>query len=258
MTKNIAIIGESCIDQYVYGSCDRVCPEAAAMCFKDNGTFNENLGMSANVYNNIISLNSNLIIDHITPKSKIIKKRFVDTKYNTIVFRQDINDNCSRIILDQYKFNTYDYIIISDYCKGFISQSDIKNICSQKKENCIVFMDTKKKLDSDTVIYVDFLKINDKEYKENIININIKEILNHTSIIVTKGEDGAVLYKDNKSEAEYFSTKKVSLRDVCGAGDTFLAGLVVKYIETNDIKKSIIYANECASIVVSKFGVVVP
>jgi sugar/nucleoside kinase (ribokinase family) len=66
------------------------------------------------------------------------------------------------------------------------------------------------------------------------------------------------LYKDNKSEAEYFSTKKVSLRDVCGAGDTFLAGLVVKYIETNDIKKSIIYANECASIVVSKFGVVVP
>ena len=34
MIKNIAVIGESCVDEYVYGTCDRVCPEAAALCFK--------------------------------------------------------------------------------------------------------------------------------------------------------------------------------------------------------------------------------
>ena len=33
MKPKIAVIGESCIDEYVYGTCDRVCPEAAALCF---------------------------------------------------------------------------------------------------------------------------------------------------------------------------------------------------------------------------------
>ena len=27
MTMNIAVIGESCKDEYIYGTCDRVCPE---------------------------------------------------------------------------------------------------------------------------------------------------------------------------------------------------------------------------------------
>ena len=52
-----------------------------------------------------------------------------------------------------------------------------------------------------------------------------------------------------------FPVKEVSVRDVSGAGDTFLAGLVVKYIETNDIRKSIKFAQECATVVVQKHGV---
>ena len=40
-----------------------------------------------------------------------------------------------------------------------------------------------------------------------------------------------------------------------GAGDTFLAGLVVRYWETRDIDLAIPYANERATIVVQKRGV---
>ena len=40
------------------------------------------------------------------------------------------------------------------------------------------------------------------------------------------------------------------------AGDTFLAGLVVKYVLTKDIDKSIEFANKCATQVVQKKGVV--
>ena len=41
-----------------------------------------------------------------------------------------------------------------------------------------------------------------------------------------------------------------------GAGDSFLAGLVVKYLTTKNIEKSIKFANECATQVVQRKGVV--
>jgi sugar/nucleoside kinase (ribokinase family) len=42
---------------------------------------------------------------------------------------------------------------------------------------------------------------------------------------------------------------------VSGAGDTFVAALAFKYSETRDIIDSIKFANEMASIVVTKRGV---
>ena len=47
------------------------------------------------------------------------------------------------------------------------------------------------------------------------------------------------------------------VKDVSGAGDTFLAALVVEYLKTNDIKSAITFANECATKVVQKRGVAV-
>ena len=40
-----------------------------------------------------------------------------------------------------------------------------------------------------------------------------------------------------------------------GAGDTFLAGLVVEYIKTEDIRRSIVFAQKCTTEVVQKHGV---
>ena len=52
-----------------------------------------------------------------------------------------------------------------------------------------------------------------------------------------------------------YSVDKVDVKDASGAGDSFMAGLVVKYCETNDILKSIMFANKCASQVVKQRGV---
>jgi hypothetical protein len=46
--------------------------------------------------------------------------------------------------------------------------------------------------------------------------------------------------------------------DVSGAGDTFTSAFTVKYLETKDIRQSIIFANEMSAIVVSKRGVATP
>jgi sugar/nucleoside kinase (ribokinase family) len=56
-------------------------------------------------------------------------------------------------------------------------------------------------------------------------------------------------------QGKRYPTKKVEVKDLSGAGDTFMASLVVKFVETNDIIQSIKYANVCASKVVTKKGV---
>jgi D-beta-D-heptose 7-phosphate kinase/D-beta-D-heptose 1-phosphate adenosyltransferase len=251
--SNIVVIGESCIDEYVYGTCDRVCPEAAALCFNHSNIKTTNPGMAGNTYENFKALNhAKHEIDFITCKSTIIKRRFIDQKYNSIIFREDINDKCDRINLLEYKnISEYDYIVISDYNKGFLSIDDIQNISKLRKNGCLIFIDTKKQLKYLSQ-YVDFIKINSVEFNQNINDVN--DIIKYSTLIVTKGDKGAALYQNNT--IKNFETEKIVLRDVCGAGDTFLSGLVMKYIQTTNIEESIIFANSCACKVVAKFGVV--
>jgi sugar/nucleoside kinase (ribokinase family) len=45
------------------------------------------------------------------------------------------------------------------------------------------------------------------------------------------------------------------VRDLTGAGDTFLAGLVAGYLEKNNIYDAIIFANRCAAWAVTQKGV---
>jgi sugar/nucleoside kinase (ribokinase family) len=47
----------------------------------------------------------------------------------------------------------------------------------------------------------------------------------------------------------------VEVKDVSGAGDTFISGLCYYYLKTKSIEESINFANECATKVVQKRGV---
>lgn len=260
MSHKILIIGETCIDEYVFGVCNRVCPEAAALCFTriDNEEkIKSNLGMAGNVYTNIKSLYPKAQIDILTNNKNvnktIIKRRYIDKRYNTIVFREDINDSSEKIILADQNFKEYDAIVISDYDKGFLHENDYNTIASKASDKTIIFADTKKKITDTIAKNLHYLKINFPEYKNIQHFESIKDLC---SIIVTNGGEGATLF--NKDEAEIFQTSKIEVRDVCGAGDTFLAGLVVKMLLSKSIAESIRFANECAGKVVSKLGVCVP
>ena len=94
----------------------------------------------------------------------------------------------------------------------------------------------------------DFIKINDLEHKKNFEIIpNYPEL--EDKLIITQGKNGC-LYR-----GEVFPTQEVPVKDVSGAGDTFLAGLVYEYIKTKDVKKSIKFAQQCTTKVVQKLGV---
>ena len=56
-------------------------------------------------------------------------------------------------------------------------------------------------------------------------------------------------------QGKIYPTEDVEVKDISGAGDTFLAGLVVECVRTNDIIKAINFAQECTKIVVQKHGV---
>lgn len=252
----ILVIGETCVDEYIPGHCDRVCPEAAALCFKrSNEEIKTNLGMAGNVMNNIRSILPDAKIDIITNNQErtIIKRRFVDTRYNTIVFREDLNDRSEPIQINQHDYSNYDAIVFSDYNKGFLCENDYSIISKQASPNCTIFADTKKKVTKKIVENIDFLKINKSE-SQNISDIDSLSYC--CSIIITSGADGATLVSSgNKIN---FPTQAVEVRDVCGAGDTFLAALVSEYVKRKDIEFCIRYANYCARLVVSKFGVCTP
>ena len=47
----------------------------------------------------------------------------------------------------------------------------------------------------------------------------------------------------------------VEVKDVSGAGDTFISALCCRYLKSHNIQESILFANECATTVVQKRGV---
>ena len=251
---NVLIVGDSCKDVFIYGDITRLSPEAPVPVFNPRRTI-ENDGMARNVANNVEALDSTIYT--ITNKNSIRKVRYVDHKSNQLVLRVDEHDFCKRVesdILYSIRDNKaqvwgsenskFDAIIISDYCKGFLEEDDIKWICDN---NDNVFVDTKKQLGS-WIENADFIKINSLEYENN------EEFLNEyygimDKTIVTKGNEGC-LFKD-----KIYPTQDVPVKDISGAGDTFLAGLVVEYVRTDDIKKAIKFAQDCTKIVVQKHGV---
>ena len=249
---NILIVGDSCKDIFIYGEITRLSPEAPVPVLNPLKEIS-NDGMAKNVVNNVESLGINVY--SVTNKNSIRKVRYVDKKSNQLVLRVDEHDYCDRVSKrerDNINNNVHrvlgntvdiDAIIISDYCKGFLTEDDIQYICENNKN---VFVDTKKEL-GDWVNSAKYIKINSLEYENNKTFFKNNSIMDKT--IVTKGNEGC-LFQD-----KIYPTKDVQVKDISGAGDTFVAGLVVEYIRTKDIIRAISFAQECTEIVVQKHGV---
>lgn len=240
-TYEILIIGETCLDVYVFGEVNRLSPEAPVPILKKKSKETK-IGMSGNVCANIKSMIPSIKITKVSNDSKDIRKiRFIDKESNYQVLRYDIENEIKS--LDISKIDTrkkYDAIVLSDYNKGLISKKFVSNLTKIFKDTKI-FVDTKK---TDLKIFKDcVIKINEKESK----NLSISD-RDNLDCIITLGSSGCV-YQDEKYE-----TKRVEVYDVCGAGDVFLAALVSRWLETKDMERSIKTANNCATLSVTKLG----
>jgi bifunctional ADP-heptose synthase (sugar kinase/adenylyltransferase) len=244
--KKVLVIGDSCSDVFRYGRCDRLSPEAPVPIMKPLRTTG-NGGMAINVFENLKALGVDT--DIITNDIKPVKTRYVDEVSNQILLRVDESDEIKQIepnVFNNIDFNQYDAVVISDYNKGFLSQEIIQWITELHP---LVFMDTKKKIGY-WADGIEFVKINAKEYAENqkYLNTNFPN-----DLIVTTGNRGAIL----NTVEEFPIENEHEVRDLSGAGDTFLAGLVADYVNNSDICSAIRFANRCAAWVVSQKGVAV-
>lgn len=240
----ILVIGDSCTDIFRYGKVERLAPEAPVPIIVPERE-ESNHGMAGNVVRNINALGHET--EFVTNSIEIRKIRYVCSKYNHLLLRVDENDKCESISyydINGLDWKSFDAVVISDYCKGFLSEDDIQYI---SKQHPLTFLDTKKELGS-WAHDITFIKINYHEYQRNISILSTDKILKNKTI-VTRGKYGCDYNGKN------YPTIEVLVKDVSGAGDTFLAGLVVEYARSKNIESAISFAQECTTIVVQKVGV---
>ena len=230
----VLLIGDSCSDEYVYGICERLNPEAPVPILRETEVKTQK-GMAWNVRENLMSFGIEVYI--LTQEERIIKRRFIDQRYNQQLLRVDIEDEVKPLEYD-LPIEDFDALVISDYDKGFLTTKRIYELVEWFDGP--IFIDSKK-----TNLPVDnaYIKINDDEYSKLD-----KELKDSPNLIVTKGSQGVDYQGKN------YPAVGVSVFDVCGAGDTFLSALVYFYLLYGKIETAIPYANKAAAIAVTHFG----
>ena len=175
---NILVIGDLMIDHYLWGSCDRISPEAPVQVVnvkKESSV----LGGAGNVINNLVTLGSvvdvisvigndsvanelksllekidvptsNLVVENNRKTSK--KSRLIASQQQVLRYDMesidDINENSHKQIIQTLEKNIdkYSSIILSDYGKGVLTTNLTKEIIKiANKNNIKVLVDPKGK-----------------------------------------------------------------------------------------------------------------
>ena len=227
----VLLIGDSCVDRYVYGKCSRLSPEAPVPVLEYSRTY-QTMGMAWNVRQNLLSFGIEVYM--LTNKEHPIKTRYVDERSNQQIMRFDENDSVEEFNYDLPDQSQYDALIISDYNKGFLTQEKLFELASWF--NGPVFIDSKKTILPQNC----FLKLNN--FEANRLEGD------YPLLITTKGSAGSI-YK-----GKTYPGINVPVFDVAGAGDTFLSALVYFYLKLGMIEYAIPYANKAAAIAVQNPG----
>ena len=241
----ILVIGDSCTDVFIYGMCSRLSPEAPIPVFEPTKTIT-NQGMAGNVVANLNKLGVQKV-ELITNYEQITKTRYVEYKSNQMLLRVDSNDSVQNSFdVKKVDFESYDAIVVADYDKGFLTNEDIKKIGKKAK---LSFIDTKKTIDLENFKGYTFVKMNEVEW-ERCERYGAKYEEWKDNLIVTMSERGC-MYKEKR----YSVDTSIEVRDLSGAGDTWMASFAYKYTENSDVDESIKFANDNATLVVQKRGV---
>lgn len=238
----ILLLGDNCIDVYQYGTVDRISPEAPVPIFKYSHK-EQRSGMAGNVNNNLKALGCSVNYLH-TETS--MKTRLIDSRSKQQMIRIDDDVTATPITFETDIPNIYDAVVISDYNKGTITYELMEEVIrwSNHSTKIPVFIDTKK---TDLArLQGAWVKINELEYSK------IKSEC--SGLIVTRGDKGAIIpHHEIKLDAP-----RVEVVDVTGAGDTFLAALAYKWLETGSINAALFFAVQASSITVQHIGCYAP
>ena len=237
----ILLIGDNCNDIYTYGYVNRISPEAPVPIFEPHYTIHKD-GMAGNVCKNLEALGCN--VDFLRDKDTVSEKnRLIDHRTKQQLLRIDRDGESKPIIFETAIPPVYDAIVVSDYGKGTVTYELIEELV--KTQTIPIFIDTKKH---------NLARMNGCYIKVNALERSRAVSLPDSKwLIVTHGGNGA------SWDGWVFSGEIVGdVTDVCGAGDTFLSALVYEFLQTNNIRSAIKFANKAAAVTVQHIGVYAP
>lgn len=232
------MIGDNCLDVYQYGTVDRISPEAPVPVFVPTYK-EERAGMAGNVSRNLEALGCDVNYLHGNTSTKT---RLVDIRSKQQIVRIDNDVESTALSFETEIPTVYDAIVISDYNKGTVSYQLIEDLV--KSQSCPIFIDTKK---------TDLARFNGAYVKINKLEYSRSSTKPTPEWLITTLGDAGVAWN-----GKTFNGESVEVADVTGAGDTFLAALVYKFLETKDIPQAICFANKAASVTVQHIGCYAP
>lgn len=247
----ILVVGEVCADVSSYlRKAGRPNPEDPSVPLYTVDNVKCSRGMAANVVNALEALDFAEIKKELSNAGS--KVRYYDEN-NKYIYRIDSDSPAEPI--ESKELPVADIYVISDYNKGAITSSFIKEITAKSK---LVYIDTKKTNLADYSANNVIFKINELEYDR----MDHSAIFNSCELIVTRGAHGSEWLKFNEVgifNNLYATGYPVKTVDVCSAGDMYLAGLIYgMHITGGQRKKAMKIANAYAALSVQHLGTYIP
>jgi D-beta-D-heptose 7-phosphate kinase/D-beta-D-heptose 1-phosphate adenosyltransferase len=237
---NILLIGDAGDDVYTYGYVNRISPEAPVPVFEPHYTINHD-GMAGNVRKNLEALGCTVNFLHGAVSKK---NRLIDHRSKQQLIRIDHDVESKPVRFETAIPPVYDAVVISDYNKGTVDYQLIEDLAQEV--TVPIFIDTKK---TDLARMGGcYVKINALE-KSRVTSYHPDP----DHLIVTHGDKGA-----EWNGWVYPAESAGDVTDVCGAGDTFLAALVYKFLQTNHMPDAIKFAIKASAVTVQHVGVYAP
>ncbi|WP_096025266.1 D-glycero-beta-D-manno-heptose-7-phosphate kinase [Campylobacter lanienae] len=291
--SRVLVVGDLMIDHYIWGSCDRISPEAPVQVVNiKNET--KRLGGCGNVVSNLIALGAEVGVISVVgddelggeilkllkdrgAKAELViaqKGRKSSQKSRVMVTHQQVlrldtestsDIDCADEIVGKFQgiLDGYDIVLLSDYGKGVLSDYLTKQIISiTKNSSKMILVDPKGK---------DYSK-----YKgATLLTPNKKEASEALGFVIDSDEKLELALKTMKMnyELEYslitlsedgigllaqkmvkFPALAKEVFDVTGAGDSVLATLGYCLASKMSIEDAIDNANLAAAVVVGKVG----
>ncbi|MCX7974289.1 MAG: D-glycero-beta-D-manno-heptose-7-phosphate kinase [Candidatus Aminicenantes bacterium] len=287
----LVVLGDLMLDKYIWGEVSRISPEAPVPVVevkRDTSC----LGGAGNVAHNIEALGGKSILVGIVGddepgqwiKAHVRDNRgiFVEPSRPTTVktriiahhqqvVRVDIEkrtplpDSLENAIFSFLQKLSFDGLVISDYNKGLIKESLIKNILDlAHKKGIPVFVDPKVEnfhlFSPITLITPNHHEAERIVRQECRTNAQIEEagqkifsLIDTRYIILKRGEQGMTVFERGKRPI-HIPTVAREVFDVTGAGDTVIATASLALLAGATIEEAALLANAAAGIVVGKIG----
>lgn len=271
------------LDIYVYGTVDRISPEAPVPVLRKVHT-EFRAGGAANVARGIKALGAPveligawsrdpagselgeiLAVDdipfHRVEFPTITKTRFVSDNHQLLRVDDEMEPP-KQVADDAYEVfasmvDDFDIIVMPDYSKGVFEQfgDGARRVIKACKAHQIVLVDpTGKKFENYSGATL--VKPNAKEYRLLARGKEPQKVLSAMgveSILVTDGARGMTLHRRGETPQVFVSEAK-EVVDVTGAGDTAMAALAWGLASDYSLEGAVCAANFAAGLAVSKFG----